>query len=244
MQKTKKQYLQGKMKVLVITSFNKKLYDEYAHRFVNTYNWSFDLKIYTELKFKIDNEKFEIIELEQDSKNFVERNKNRLVKDFWVDGVRFSYKVYSVIQASLKKEYDILIWVDADSVFYKPLTLDFIEINLYKKDRMMTYLGRGKQYSECGFLLWNLKHKDTLDYFKEMKKMYDEDLIYKEEAQHDSYIWDLIRKKFERERNTMNIDIGDKIGGHVQARSILGSLYDHTKGPKRKQLGKSPEARI
>ncbi len=77
-----------------------------------------------------------------------------------------------------------------------------------------------------------------------MKKIYDENLIYKEEAQHDSYIWDLIRKKFERERNTMNIDIGDKIGGHVQARSILGSLYDHTKGPKRKQLGKSPEARI
>ena len=96
------------MKVLVITSFNKKLYDEYAHRFVNTYNWPFDLKIYTELKFKIDNEKIEVIELEQDSKSFVERNKNRPVKDYYVDGVRFSYKVYSVIQATLKKEYDIL----------------------------------------------------------------------------------------------------------------------------------------
>ena len=232
------------MKVLVITSFNKKLYDEYAHRFVNTYNWPFDLKIYTELKFKIDNEKFEIIELEQDSKNFVERNKNKSVKDFWVDGVRFSYKVYSVIQAALKKEYDILIWVDADSVFYKPLTLEFIKQNLFKENCMMTYLGRGEHYSECGFLLWNLKHKDTQDYFNEMKSMYNNDLIYNEREQHDSYIWDLVRKKFERERNTMNIDIGDKISGHVQARSILGSLYDHTKGPKRKQTGKSPEARV
>jgi hypothetical protein len=109
---------------------------------------------------------------------------------------------------------------------------------------MMTYLGRGEQYSECGFLLWNLKHKDTQDYFKEMKNMYNNNLIYNEREQHDSYIWDLVRKKFERERNTMNIDIGDKIGGHVQARSILGSLYDHTKGPKRKQTGKSPEARV
>ncbi len=244
MQKTKKQYLQGKMKVLVITSFNKKLYDEYAHRFVNTYNWPFDLKIYTELKFKIDNEKFEIIELEQDSKNFVERNKNKSVKDFWVDGVRFSYKVYSVIQAGLNSDYDILIWVDADSVFYKPLTLEFIKQNLFKENCMMTYLGRGEQHSECGFLLWNLKHKDTQDYFKEMKSMYNNDLIYNEREQHDSYIWDFVRKKFEKERGTMNIDIGDKIGGHVQARSILGSLYDHTKGPKRKQLGKSPEARI
>lgn len=232
------------MRVLVITSFNKKLYDEYAHRFVSTYNWPFDLKIYTESKFEINKENFEVIELEQDSKNFVERNKHRTVKDFFVDGVRFSFKVYSVMQASLKKEYDILIWVDADSVFYKPLTLDFIKTNLYKEDCMMTHLGRGEHYSECGFLLWNLNHKDTQDYFKEMKNMYNNDLIYNEREYHDSYIWDIVRKKFEKEKGTMNIDIGDKKIGHVQARSILGTLYDHTKGPKRKAAGKSPEARV
>ena len=232
------------MNVLVITSFNEKLYNEYAHRFVKTYNWPFDLKIYTELKFNIDNENFEVIELEQDSKNFVERNKHKPAKGYSLDGVRFSYKVYTAIQASLKKEYDVLIWVDADSVFYKPLTVEFIKQNLFKEDYMMTYLGRGEQYSECGFLLWNLNHKDTQDYFKEMKNMYNNDLIYNEREYHDSYIWDLIRKKFELERRTMNIDIGDKKSGHVQARSILGTLYDHTKGPKRKALGKSPEARV
>jgi hypothetical protein len=134
--------------------------------------------------------------------------------------------------------------MDADCVFYKTLTFDFIQTNLYKEDRMMTYLGRGEYYSECGFLLWNLKHKDTLDYFKEMKKMYDEDLIYKEKEQHDSYIWDIIRKKFEKERRTVNIDIGDKKAGHVQARSILGTFYDHKKGPKAKKMIKSWEARI
>ena len=40
-----------------------------------------------------------------------------------------------------------------------------------------------------------------------------------------------------------NNNIGDKDGGHVQARSILGTVYDHTKG-KRKLTGKSPEAKI
>ena len=230
-------------KILIITSFNKKLYEEYAYRFINTYNWPFDLKIYTETLFDIK-KNYKVIQLNNDCKNFVEKNKDRKNKGYIHDGVRFCYKVYSVIQAGLNNDYDILIWVDADSVFYKPLTLDFIKTNLYKEDKMMTYLGRGEQYSECGFLLWNLKHKDTQDYFKEMKNMYNNNLIYNEREQHDSYIWDLVRKKFERERNTMNIDIGDKIGGHVQARSILGSLYDHTKGPKRKQTGKSPEARV
>jgi len=38
-----------------------------------------------------------------------------------------------------------------------------------------------------------------------------------------------------------NYNIGDNRGGHVQARSILGTVYDHTKG-KRKLNGRSPEA--
>jgi len=236
------------MKVLVITSFNEKLYKEYAHRFIETYNWPYDLNVYSEKKFSITTKNITVTELGQDSKNFVERNKNRPVKDFWVDGVRFSYKVYSVIEAAIdaidKKTYDILIWVDADSVFYNPLTIDFIKKHLFKEDRMMTYLGRGEHYSECGFLLWNLNHKDTNNYFKEMKNMYNNDLIYNEREQHDSYIWDLVRKKFEQTKGTMNIDIGDKIVGHVQARSILGTIYDHTKGPKRKAAGKSPESRL
>jgi hypothetical protein len=244
------------MKVLVITSFNEKLFNEYAHRFLKTYNWPFDLKIYSEKKFNIkaykflkgrtyDYNKLDIIELGQDSKDFVERNKNRPVKDFWVDGVRFSYKVYSVIESGLQaineNTYDILIWVDADSVFHNPLTLDFMKEHLYKEDSMMTYLGRGGMYSECGFLSWNLKHKDTKNYFEAMKKMYNEDLLYNEKEYHDSYIWDLIRIRFERDFNTKNINIGDEAKGHIQARSILGEIYDHIKGPARKKQGYSVE---
>jgi hypothetical protein len=235
------------MKVLVITSFNEKLYNEYAHRFLKTYNWPFDLKIYSEKKFNITYKDYKVIELGQDSKDFVQRNKNRPVKDFWVDGVRFSYKVYSVIESGLQaindNTYDILIWVDADSVFHNSLTLDFIKEHIYKEDSMMTYLGRGGMYSECGFLSWNLKHKDTKNYFEDMKKMYNEDLIYNEKEYHDSYIWDLVRIKFERDFNTKNINIGDQAKGHVQARSVLGEIYDHVKGPRRKLQGFSAESK-
>ena len=236
------------MKVLVITSFNEKLYNEYARKFLKTYNWPFDLKIYSEKKFNIAYKDFKVIELGQDSKNFAQRNKNKLVgKKYWLDGVRFSYKVYSVIESGLQaineNTYDILIWVDADSVFHNPLTIDFIKEHIYKEDSMMTYLGRGVMYSECGFLSWNLKHKDTKNYFEAMKKMYNEDLIYKEKEYHDSYIWDLVRIRFEKEYNTSNINIGDEAGGHVQARSVLGQIYDHVKGPGRKVQGFSRESK-
>lgn len=243
--KIRKYILKNSMKVMVITSFNEKLFNEYANRFVKTYNWPFDLKIFSEKSFNIVNKDFKVIELGQDSKNFVQRNKSKPVKDFWVDGVRFSYKVYSVIESGLQaiheNIYDILIWVDADSVFHNPLTIEFIKEHIYKEDSMMTYLGRGGMYSECGFLSWNLKHKDTKNYFEAMKKMYNEDLIYKEKEYHDSYIWDLVRIRFEKEHNTKNINIGDKAKGHVQARSVLSKIYDHVKGPKRKKLGFSGE---
>ena len=74
-----------------------------------------------------------------------------------------------------------------------------------------------------------------------MKSLYDTDGIYNLKEQHDSYVWDYVRKEFEN-RGTKNFNIGDGKPGHVQARSILGVVYDHTKGP-RKLKGRSPEAR-
>ena len=50
------------------------------------------------------------------------------------------------------------------------------------------------------------------------------------------------KKRFEK-RGVKNYNIGDNKVGHVQSRSVLGSIYDHTKG-QRKIKGKSPEARI
>ena len=69
------------------------------------------------------------------------------------------------------------------------------------------------------------------------------DGLYNLKEVHDSYIWDDARKEFEN-RGTQNFDIGDGRVGHVQARSILGPVYDHIKGPKRKKLMRSPEARV
>ena len=36
------------MKIGIVTSFNEKLYNYYAHRFLKTYDWPFDLYIYHE----------------------------------------------------------------------------------------------------------------------------------------------------------------------------------------------------
>ena len=90
------------MKIAVVTTMNKRLYDEYGHRFLKTYNWPFDCYVYYE-----DNEKFHPVIDEhhygRDGKTpffyrdlnreapacskFVKRNNHRQIadkrKDFW-----------------------------------------------------------------------------------------------------------------------------------------------------------------
>ena len=226
------------MKILAVTTYNNKLYKEYAHRFEKTYNWDFPYTVY--------NEDDGMMEAIPECKAFVERNKNKFegkdfLKDFWQDGVRFCYKVYAYTHAILNyREYDYVIGIDADSVFYTPMTKDFIKTRLYKPECMMTYLGRGNQYSECGFLGFNMKHPEIINYANEMKYMYDSDEIYNLKEQHDSYVWDHVRLKFEGKKQVKNLNIGDDRGGHVQVRSVLGKFYDHTKG-QRKITGRSKE---
>ena len=226
------------MKLLSVTTYNNKLYKEYAHRFEKTYNWDFPYTVY--------NEDDGMMEAIPECKAFVERNKNRFegkdfIKDYWQDGVRFCYKVYAYTHAIMQYgDLDGIIGIDADSVFYRKIDADWIKKNIHRDNCMMTYLGRGDHYSECGFLYFNLRHPDTQAYANRMKHMYDSDGIYNLKEQHDSYVWDFVRKEFEK-RGTKNFDIGDGLKGHVQARSILGTVYDHTKGPRRKAAGKSAE---
>jgi len=223
------------MNFKVITTYNNKLYKEYAYRFKETYNWKFDLVVYNE-----DEDLFNKI---PDCKSFVERNKDRPYKNFLKDAVRFSYKVYSYIHAILNEKCDGLLCIDADSVFYKSINNNWVEKYLHREDCMMAYLGRGEnQYSECGFLYFNLNHPRTKQYARYMKYLYNNDLIYNLDQYHDSWVWDYARKNMEKKFKVKNHNIGDNRLGHVQARSVLGPIYDHLKG-NRKVSGRSPEAR-
>ena len=239
------------MNIGVVTTLNKKLYKQYGYRFFETYNWPFDLQVYSEDMLDIPNQSL-IVRSTFDEipscEEFVNRNKQREVPDtpegFLQDAVRFSYKVYAYTDQIINNEdYDGIICIDADSVFYKPIDVEWIKQHIHRDDSMMTYLGRGNHYSDCGFLYFNMKHNSTKAYAREMKRMYDSDEIYQLSEVHDSYIWDHVRKAFES-NSVKNHNIGDGKFGHVQARSILGPIYDHIKGPKRKKLMRSPEARV
>lgn len=240
------------MKIAVVTSLNKKLYDYYGHKFYETYNWDFDLFTYTEDADWIA-PKGKTVDLFKDvpeCKEFVERNKDKPVESFLYDGVRFCYKVYGYTDLILNRtDYDGVIYIDADSVFYKPIDHEWVSSNIHKDECMMAYLGRIRKYSECGFLYFNMNHEQTKSWARRLQDMYSNDEIYQLREWHDSYVVDQVRIEFEKKHGVKNHNIGftkknfkGKGTGHVQAWSVLGSIYDHCKG-KRKDNLRSPENR-
>ena len=239
------------MNIGIVTTLNKKLYKQYGHKFFETYNWPFDLQVYSEDMLDILNSNVIVRSLFDevpDCEDFVQRNKDKPVDPnpdgFLQDAVRFCYKVYAYTDMIIHNEdYDGIICIDADSVFYNSIDEEWIKKHIHKDDCMMSYLGRGKNYSECGFLYFNMNHNYTKNYAKAIKSLYDTDRLYELVEKHDSFIWDYVRKRFEQE-GVKNHNIGDGKPGHVQARSVLGTVYDHIKGPKRKKLLRSPEARV
>ena len=223
------------MNISTVTSWNNDLFEKYAFRFYETYNWGFPLVVYNE-----DENMYTDV---PQCKAFVDRHKSNFQGNYRFDAVRFCYKVYAYTDMILNSEAeDGIIFIDADSVFHGKVDLDWVKQFIHRGDCMMTYLGRGDHYSECGFIYFNMNHPEIKNFAREMQDMYNTDQLLGEAEWHDSWIFDVVRKRFES-KGVKNYNIGDGQwgeNGHVQARSILGTVYDHTKGA-RKIEGKSPE---
>ena len=185
--------------------------------------------------------------------NFVEKfkEKKRYTDDFRFNVFRFAHKVYAISSALKKVNTKYLIWLDADIKTYKKLTIGFLD-RLIKKNSYMSYLGRENisvkhlNYSECGFLIFNTEHPSHERFWEDMMKMYDGGDLFEEKEWHDSYIFDVVRKNLEKEKNLENFDITDlglvplNNDNHVFISSVLGKYMDHKKG-NRKQTKWSHE---
>jgi len=217
-------------RTLAVTAFNRKLYGEYAHQFVETFQ-GVDLAVYSEDTLDIKSHALYY------QKDFVARNAHRPRRGFKFDAVRFCYKPYAILQAIDELgDYTRIAWFDADTVFHKPISEQWITDNLHTEG-VMTYMGRPNYHSETGILLFNLHNPDTIRYVKAVTNMYDTDSIYLEREWHDSYIWDVVRQRFETQGvKFRNIGVDYKVqDGHI-ANYLFQDTLDHRKG-KRKSTG-------
>ena len=157
------------MRFEVVTSMNQSYYDNIGHKMLLSYihKWPEDLKlrIYTEDNLVIPDslhyKKYNLVHLEPELMKFVNRNKDRKdqqnPKELHLGAVRFSYKTFSIINACTTSLADYVIWLDADTFTHTSVTHEFLE-SLVKPEAYLTYLGRENNYSECGFVIYNVNH--------------------------------------------------------------------------------------
>ena len=169
-------------------------------------------------------------------------------ESFLWDAVRFSNKVFCIINAVRNsKDYDYVLWIDADTFTFRPVPLDFFQ-NLLPQDTMLTYLGRenptlndGGVYPECGFVGYNLRHPEIQNFITDWENLYKTGEVFDILEWHDSFVFWHLSKIYRKNKNIKVNDIGYQKGvkgHHVFINSELGLYMDHFKG-KRKSRGTS-----
>ena len=176
---------------------------------------------------------------------FFEENgmkKINVINNYKYDAIRFSFKPFSILQVLkyIPKGSEYLIWSDADLRCKKKFTFESLVKFLPEKNELMSYLGRKNNYSECGFLGFNLLHNEFKNYIYRMTDIYSTGEIFSLKEWHDSFVWDYVRKEFEeRKIKFKNISGKGFEHEHPFINSGLEKYFDHLKGPIRKKEGRS-----
>lgn len=245
------------MKIAFVTTFNKKLYDYYAHRFMSTYNWPFDLYVYHEgwtpkIDPKNDNIKFrDIHKTNPELSEFIERNTKKNVDsvakndpskiiegaNYRLDAIRFSYKIFAKTHLMLNCDYDYVFWIDADSVFKKTITEKEVIKKFLPEDQCISFIDRPAYYSECGFVGYNLRMEATKSFIYKLREHYTKDLLFQEKEWHDSYVWDCVRKKNLQGYSQYNLAPKLTKQGNPWPDTPMSEYADHLKGKARKDAG-------
>lgn len=238
----------------VITSMNQSYYEkigiEMLVSFIEKWPTDIKLRIYHEDDLeKVFSKRFEyynLFEVEPDLKAFVERHKDRPDQQNQLElhygAVRFSYKTFSILHACQHSPAQYVIWLDADTKTYTYMDPEFLD-SLVSPDKYLTYLGRENNYSECGFVIYNRAHPGHNAFQTAWRHLYESDEVFKLDQWHDSYVFDQVRKTYEKNNIIENINLSPwgKDYDHVFINSKLGEYMDHMKGP-RKEEGKSRES--
>lgn len=264
------------MTISVVTTFHKAGYDQYGKRMIQSFlqNWPSEIKLYVyaeDCEVEESAPNLMVRNLHSASPELVAfKNKWKDVpkangdvtndpirsrrkdsgKGFKWHAIRFAHKVYSIFACARECDSDWLMWMDADSYCHSPVGMKQLN-GLLPGKQELCYLGRKGKYSECGLYAINMRSPEAINFLKEFQRVYDDAEgkggIFSMEEWHDSYVFDVVRKRFPNLKqhdwaahlNDIRPRPGMSSGeGHPLINCEWGAYLDHLKGG-RKTLGKS-----
>lgn len=169
----------------------------------------------------------------KEREDFLERNKGKDdPNDYRKMASRFCHKVFAIKQASdfwkvsIGQKCRYLIWLDADVLVTRPVSVNELRLCMPKEGDAVAYLGRKDwDHSECGWMVFDFQNggHEVID---EITRRYISDEVFKEPQWHDSYIWDRVMEG----RKVTNLTL-DKPGSEIWPQSPMAAWSRHYKGP-------------
>lgn len=225
------------MKIGIVTTFSDSGYENYGRYFIESCEQFLDetvsLYVYVDNVDIKERKNFIVRNLEQsipELTKFKNRNKNKNPETFLQDAVRFSHKGYCIYHVATNTELDVLFWLDSDTEILDRLDSKFL-LKLLPEGYFSSYLGR-PNYTETGFLGFNLKHPYSREYFETYKWYYDSDKIYDLEGQLDCHVYDAVRIKLEKENKIKNFNLSFDISKNHFNTVFEGKML-HYKGDRK-----------
>lgn len=245
------------MNIAVITTFPDSSWDVYSKKMLESFTkyWPADIP----LLIKLDDDRLVpdvqrllrendaiAVGWEKEHADFVARNKDKDTDDYRKQPVRFCHKVFALKHAldavnrqkAVEAAPRYLIWLDADVVTTKQVSIEDIKKCLPKEGDAVAYLGRKDwDHSECGWLAFDLENGGGT-IIQYMINDYTHDRVVNMEQQHDSWVFDQVIK-METIKST-NLT-ADKPSMEIWPQSPMAAWSIHYKGPVAKQeLYKQP----
>jgi hypothetical protein len=226
-------------KTTVVTSFGRRQAEAYAFAFVETFRkyWPScaELVIYHEGEGSDQWGGRNLIEIKSCA-SFLERHESENGTNadgeynFRTDAFKFCRKVFAQADAATRLGAGRMIWLDADIVTRRPVPEELLQYLVDDRDTI-TYLGRQKPTSECGFVGYNLDRSNVREFLRVFAKDYSTDRVFSRTEQHDSYVFDRLREE-------MGIQ-GRSLARWPQSKvfqdSVLGIFMSHFKGQGKRQ---------
>lgn len=243
------------MNIAVLTTFPSNMFEVYAKDMLTSFvaNFPQDIPLLVQLDDDLVLDSVQkiirptdacAVGWTKDHIDFVVRNKDKdHPSDYRKQCVRFCHKVFSlkralqaVKEAKARNEpcARYLIWMDADTVINRPVTIEEIKECLPKEGCAVSYLGRMDwPHSECGWLAFDLENEGDL-WIDTWHGLYVSDEVLKLSETHDSWVFDHIRKSVGAPQATNLTE--NKPGMDIWPHSPMGNWSTHKKGPVAKGL--------
>ena len=234
-------------KIACITTFNQDYYDQMAKTMVETYLefWPKDVPLYCyteEMSLDLHASNLHEIDVYEACNPNLQEYLDYIGSHF---SRGFAYKAFAWIHACQTLDVDEVIYLDADSITYRPITHEWLE-SILNEDQLLAYMGvtmnkgrhAGHEHADTGIYWMNLKH----DFCKQFINRYENIYLTKEvntdkdrfPKPNDAYVFaDCVLDAVDN--NCKVVDFHPERKAHSPIKeTILGKYFRHFKGARKK----------